>query len=212
MNFIFSNGLLKTYGFGAGSKKSSASGAPLSGIAGGKSRSDVYNFDISNDELGFGKRDSGASAASKKREFAPRQTRRLSTADRADEILRNSINERKSVAREQPPDDAFSSFQESWKELMVGLETHSKETTPIQTPSGSPRFADKSSYDGHARTETSSPFDSPGGSESFEISAADLEVCYCNILSIFIQLFFYYSDYDMALVLFPLILFYRVFI
>ena len=155
----------ENYGFGA---KKGAASKPTS------DRSDVYDFDIYDGA-------SSSRAAAPKSKEPPKQSRRMSTEDRANEILRKSISDRKSIARESRVEDdsaAFSSFQESWKELMVGIEAVPGSNVPTpnsESPRSSFSASPRPDQQPHWSQKDASPFNSPG-SESFEISAADLEV------------------------------------
>lgn len=164
----------ENYGFTAGTKKR-ASASSLAGP------NDAYNFEY---DRGIGPaksryqddliRASGDSIG--------QSTRRMSTADRTKQIL-DSVKRTKPVKDDS---EQFTSFQDSWNELMQDLESVPGSASPSVaadgprtssplTPGASESFGTPQS---RLRTvpEKGSPFFSPTGSDSFEISAADLEV------------------------------------
>jgi hypothetical protein len=183
----------ENYGFGAGQKKRGSSAPPED--------YDMYNFDVTNDgpppDRRASSRGGGGDAGVRRstgsesnvRMSAPQggQTRRMSTADRTKQIL-------DSVKRDKPAKDdneVFTSFQDSWNELMEDLESVPGSVSPASHPNPNPSTPGSDggpsglSTPGQTPTgaryprqqpEKGSPFFASPGSDSFEISAADLEV------------------------------------
>ena len=173
----------ETYGFGAGAKKRSKSVANT-----GKTHNDVYDFDYS-DSVTDDKSQSRVMRRSS--ELSVKQSRRVSTDVRTKQILDKVVSER-TIQRTKPAKDdseVFSSFQDSWNELMQDLESVPGSQSPsiacstnTSPRSASPLTPGMSDGNGTPRRSTkwtpdkNSPMHS--ASDSFEINAADFEVLY----------------------------------
>ena len=141
--------------------------------AGGNKGNSDFDYDISSDFADSpvvdkysqkGRQSAvGASAASANR-FSSTGTTRVSVQDRANQILERNKNVGKNL-QEEDDNKRLQSYQDTYKDLMAGL--------TIPTPAVDQSVASKSFTQSQSRFD--STLDSPGG-DSFELSAADLEV------------------------------------
>lgn len=180
-----------SYGWSKGAGGSSAA----ANSRGGKSD---YDYDISLDDLDDVDASLGAVGSSipMPARSSSSQEPRLSQAERTQRLIQRASSERRStLSRERTAkkedDDAvaFSSFQESWNDLMQGLESHSASASLSRSRSVSPNPLRGGGNDQHQQQgqEGDSPMRgfsgthavprSPNESDSFEISAGDFEVC-----------------------------------
>lgn len=128
------------------------------------SNKDIYDFDISQEA------DDSPIPKPKKSLTRTREVRRKSTDERVSEILEKSKkstakSEAKTNEREETEEDIYSSWKSSWNQLMDGLDV-SSQPSPNLTMSETPKLKP-------SPPQSRSPLDH---SDSFEISAADLEV------------------------------------
>jgi hypothetical protein len=160
--------------------------ASANNARGGKSD---YDYDISLDDVDDYE---GSLSAGDIRDQIPKRTSsqepRLSQAERTQQLIQRASSERRAtLSRERAARDddtaAFSSFQDSWNELMQGLESHPASASLSRSPSISPNptlGADvsplRATSASSAVGRTFGSLRSPNDSDSFEISAGDFEV------------------------------------
>jgi hypothetical protein len=188
-------GAAKANAYSSNSSKN-ARGASGGSFRGGKSE---YDYDISLDDVDdFEASLSPGDIRNQVPKRSASQEPRLSQAERTQQLIQRASSERRAtLSRERAARDddaaAFSSFQDSWNELMQGLESHpasaslsrsrSISPNPVSGADESPvRAAPGASYAHSAAAAAAAGgrvlggLRSPNDSDSFEISAGDFEV------------------------------------